>query len=1162
MALQEGLYRSQEQQEADLLEGPGWTMDQQRGSGLDGLAGAIPRGIGQGVADGVNLLAHGMQRYMQGFESKGITGYDLAGVAAPEGAIEQEGKPYHLPHEALEATQATARGVSQSLMPDPRTTGTAANVVQGFSKAVTEFGLGSVAGGPAGGAAFLGATEGYAHYQDMLDAGVDEETAKRSGLITAVANGAGALMPFGLPAKWLAGLSAAKTLGIQAATGVGVNTGFGIVNRYAQAQILRNAGYDAMADQMEPMDKESLLADAISGAFFGAHSGWHGFRELQNAKLDPSLLDAAKVVQDRQEVLDRAPGVPVDPKSAAVHREHLGLSMEQLLAGQEHVDLSELDSAGAAFAQGDVDESAARKIIRDAFTESPHGITDADLASDDLKFLQEEGVKPPRPPAPADRPVNPIDPNATNEEKLEQIHALTKVNKPIVQSLVDAINEAIPNAEAKLSVKSDKAILGKTERPSILAKRPWWGMEHLADTLRFKSIVESLHDFPKVVQVLADHGIEVVKVDRPKLEEPNAWGWRMLPIDLRMPNGQLVEHYIVGKHLDAAQEREGHDLFEKWRYRDENQLTPEEFAEYHRDVARSDEIYREAWDKDFGRPGETLTDARASLDKASALAESLTRTRSSSVSSPGGSRSVQEPSLPLVAKKPSAPTTAGEEPSRSEVTKSSNLGSGFIRQSPGNIVPQESDLAWTKRQLEKTTAERFPELQTERVATATGRQIEVRPRVVEAADLITSDRPEYPQELQPRQRGARAALAEQVRGIARNLNPELLGRSAEADRGAPITGPGNTVESGNGRVMALREVYANHPEKAQAYRDFLEREGYDTKGFKEPVLIRERVGDLDADERRAFTVEANQSSTAALSPVERAQADARLLDADTLSQMKSGDVSLAGNAAFVRSFMSKLPESERNAMVNPDGTVSQEGVRRIQSALLAKAYGGAPESNAILGRMLESTDQDMRSVLGALLDAAPAFAKLRQAIEDGKLGPEYDISKAVALAVEKGYPLEAFLKQQTLFEDRKPVLLMQAFFDKSGERLASREAMAQKLILYANRAMKQRLDQNTLFGEERATPEQMLAAGEKEMKPGADMFGLRTPQGGKAEGPKTIPVEPILADRPNLQIPDENGAPALASDAHMEAQAEEAQANKEADPMHEAAAACEAQHDA
>jgi hypothetical protein len=386
MPLSAGLYKSQDQQEQDLTEGPGWTIDDQKPSTLGGLGSAIPRGIGQGVSDGISVLTHGLHEdvipamikanpfgaMLQGMDENVVKG--VPGVQTAEAA-----------NDALEAASIRTREFSKSLVGDPRTTGTAANVVQGFSKAATEFTLGSVAGGPAGGAALLGATEGYAHYNDLLDLGVDEETAQKSGMTTAMITGGSAFLPMAMPAKWLAGLSTPAALAVQAGTGAAANTGFGAVNRYAEAKILRDAGYDSMADQQEVWDKTNVLVDAISGAFFGTHIGWHGIKQLEGAHIDHSVLDAAKVVQDRQAVLDAAPGVPVDAKSQAVHKEMLSTSIEQLL-NEKPVDLSEIDSAGATFARGEVDHSAASKIIREAFVKS--GVLDGRDFNDSLDFTK------------------------------------------------------------------------------------------------------------------------------------------------------------------------------------------------------------------------------------------------------------------------------------------------------------------------------------------------------------------------------------------------------------------------------------------------------------------------------------------------------------------------------------------------------------------------------------------------------------------------------------------------------------------------------------------------------------------------------------------------------------------------------------------------------
>lgn len=147
--------------------------------------------------------------------------------------------------------------------------------------------------------------------------------------------------------------------------------------------------------------------------------------------------------------------------------------------------------------------------------------------------------------------------------------------------------------------------------------------------------------------------------------------------------------------------------------------------------------------------------------------------------------------------------------------------------------------------------------------------------VVEGDTLVSSDNPAFPEDLQPRERKDRSAMQMQVVGMAGNLNPEQLGYSAEADRGAPVIGPDLVVESGNGRVGAILSAYARHPEKAAAYRAFIERStGRSTAGMRNPVLVRRRTSDVN---RRQFVIEANETSTARMSSAEQARADADML---------------------------------------------------------------------------------------------------------------------------------------------------------------------------------------------------------------------------------------------------------------------------------------------
>lgn len=476
MPLANALYKSQEQNEQDLTQGPGWTIDEQKPTVFSNFAGAIPRGIGQGGADALAALAHGSA---------------MVGDAARESALaeaglpDEEATPWKQAAPAAE-TEAAAREFSKSLTPDPRITGTGANIVQGFSKAVTEFGVGAAAGGPLGGASLLGASDGYAHYQDLRDQGVDEETAKRSGLLEAVTSGGSALLPMGMPARWLKGLSTAGTIAAQAGAGAVINTSFGAASRYASAKILDDAGYHEMAEQMKPWDETNVITDALAGVFFGAHAGIHGLNELKAADVDPSIRDAAKVVQDRQEVNDRAPGVPVDMKSAAVHRASLETALGDLM-NDKPVDLSQVDTEGATFARPEIDETPTAAIIREEFKKS--GVLD--FADDFDRWLAGEKPREPKEVSiePPEATPEPVEARATEPGSMtDQDSNVTQLHLPVTEPAADIGSFPIDAANAPSARKpwtqrlkpidmggaSSEELLGKYRQlpPAVLADRP------------------------------------------------------------------------------------------------------------------------------------------------------------------------------------------------------------------------------------------------------------------------------------------------------------------------------------------------------------------------------------------------------------------------------------------------------------------------------------------------------------------------------------------------------------------------------------------------------------------------------------------------------------------------------------------------------------------
>ncbi|ENQ5875824.1 lytic transglycosylase domain-containing protein [Acinetobacter baumannii] len=290
--------------------------------------------------------------------------------------------------------------------------------------------------------------------------------------------------------------------------------------------------------------------------------------------------------------------------------------------------------------------------------------------------------------------------------------------------------------------------------------------------------------------------------------------------------------------------------------------------------------------------------------------------------------------------------------------------------------------------------------------------------LVASNDQLYGVNPLYPSELQPRDR-TREASRQQIERMADDLKPELLGESPMLSNGAPIIGPDNVVESGNGRTLAIGRAYDNG--RADAYREFVQNwansRGMDISGLNQPVLVRTRLSDVD---RVAFSRLANESDVAQFSATERAMSDVdRLPDSTLLKINNDGSINIDGSMDYVRSFVDQLPQSERGSVITSDGRLSQEGKRRIESAIVQRAYG---DSNLVT-RLSENLDDDSKNVLNALLRAAPQLSQLNDLVKQGGRF-ENTISQDLAQAAQKltdlkanGLQVRDYLNQGQLIDD-------------------------------------------------------------------------------------------------------------------------------------------------
>ena len=133
--------------------------------------------------------------------------------------------------------------------------------------------------------------------------------------------------------------------------------------------------------------------------------------------------------------------------------------------------------------------------------------------------------------------VNPIDRNASPEEKVRQLQALTAENKPLVEDFIRKIDQEF-GTESKSNEKLPERIIEKGSRPTILARKPWHRIEHVRDSFRFKTVLNGYDELPAIIERAKQAGFEIVKSDVDKVLEPKEWGWRIASFDLRMPNGQ------------------------------------------------------------------------------------------------------------------------------------------------------------------------------------------------------------------------------------------------------------------------------------------------------------------------------------------------------------------------------------------------------------------------------------------------------------------------------------------------------------------------------------------------------------------------------------------------------------------------------------------------
>lgn len=193
--------------------------------------------------------------------------------------------------------------------PSPAEVGKAGQVMGGLAEIVLPLAAG------AGNPSLLIGSQELGQATDLTRAGVDAPVAVGAGMLQGASTAVGFKVPF-LGAKlWTRMLS-----------GAGGNLAVNRATTKAQQELLEQTGYQALADQYDPLDPVSSAVDVLTGLAFG------GLAHVQMSSAERAAIASANNAKHFQQ--DTAPGRPADVAAAATHVEALETAIDQLLKGE------------------------------------------------------------------------------------------------------------------------------------------------------------------------------------------------------------------------------------------------------------------------------------------------------------------------------------------------------------------------------------------------------------------------------------------------------------------------------------------------------------------------------------------------------------------------------------------------------------------------------------------------------------------------------------------------------------------------------------------------------------------------------------------------------------------------------------------------------------
>jgi len=325
-------------------------------------------------------------------------GYDSTdGASALFGLINEDASAAY---PAPETIRQNAKWASDTLRPDPQTTGTMAQILFGVGDVAARFATGFAVGGVGGGAALSGGSVGKERYDELISEGVDPNTALGAASIRGITTGVGALLPAGVGGSLLT----------RVASGAGINTAAGIGGRAAESSAL--TGYK-QGEEIKAFHAQDIAVDAILGGIFGGvsrlgidvtHDQYDAALALKNAKsfnMDamPGNPESVGDIARHAKVMDSAIDDILNDRAVSVDAESAAVSFtprEDIGAQQSHADIvkSVFDEEGYGRVYDEMTQAEARaaEIDRSQSQFAPEDLPDV-IEPSVFKDIQSESFK-------------------------------------------------------------------------------------------------------------------------------------------------------------------------------------------------------------------------------------------------------------------------------------------------------------------------------------------------------------------------------------------------------------------------------------------------------------------------------------------------------------------------------------------------------------------------------------------------------------------------------------------------------------------------------------------------------------------------------------------------------------------------------------------------